>query len=410
MASYVITNVAIFDGASPELKTGEVRIDGNRITAVTQGGAHADRSCAELIDGHGQTLMPGLVEAHSHLTFPSSLDRIVTGGLPPPEQHQFVTIHNAQVLLDHGFTSCFSGGAARPNIEVALRDEIDAGWLPGPRIKAASFERGASGVRETYAPTVEQARQFATEMIALGVDSMKLLMDGRSPTDPSQWHLINYGPSELDVIAELAHQADVNLLGHAYMPESIKLAVRYDFHVIYHCNFADDEAIELIAAKKDRIFVAPCIGILMADAYERYPTRAECEATGAFKALEGQKRVIPALHKRGVRVLPGGDYGFPHNPHGRDARDLELFVTEFGFTPFEALRAATQYGGQLMRMGQELGLIRPGYLADLLVVEGDPLRHIQLLQDPQRLRLIMKDGKVHKNTLPALGQVRRIAA
>jgi imidazolonepropionase-like amidohydrolase len=166
----------------------------------------------------------------------------------------------------------------------------------------------------------------------------------------------------------------------------------------------------MIAAKKDRMFVAPCIGILMADAYDRYPTRAECEATGAFKALEGQRRVIPALHRRGVRVLPGGDYGFPHNPHGRDARDLELFVTEFGFTPFEAVRAATQYGGQLMRMGDELGLIKTGYLADLLIVEGNPLKDVRLLQDRNRLRLIMKDGKVHKNTLAAAGQARRIAA
>lgn len=404
----LLTNVLIFDGEGPGLFRGEVRLSGQRITAVARGHERLDRHDARVIDGQGMTLMPGMVEAHTHLTFPSAFDRIVRTSLPPAEQHQFIVLHNARVLLDHGFTSAFSGGATRPAIEVALRDEINAGWVPGPRIKASSFERGASGLRDTWSPTVEQARKFAEEMIALGVDSMKLLMDGRNPIDPSQWHLVNYSPSDLDVISELTRRADVNLTAHAYQPESIKLCVRYDFHVVYHCTFADQEAIDMLVAKKDRIFVAPCVGILMADAYERFPTREENERTGAFRALEGQRRVIPELHRRGVRVLPGGDYGFPHNPHGRNARDLELFVSEFGFTPAEALRAATQYGGQLMRMGHELGLIRPGYLADVLLVDGDPLQDIRILQDRERLRLIVKDDVVHKDTV-ALAQVRRKA-
>ena len=397
----LLTNVLIFDGEGPGLFRGEVRLSGQRIAAVARGAERLERRDANLVDGAGMTLMPGLVEAHTHLTFPSAVDRIVRTSLPPVEQHLFITTHNARVLLDHGFTSAFSAGATRPAIEVTLRDEIAGGWLPGPRLKASSFERGVSGQRETWTPNVEQARRFAEEMIALGVDSMKLVMDGRNPIDPSQWHLINYGPSELDVITGLARKADVNLTAHAYQPETIKLCARYDFHVIYHCTFADQEAIDLIVAKKERIFVAPCVGILMADAYERFPTRAESERTGAFRALDAQRRVIPQLHRRGVRVLPGGDYGFPHNPHGRDARDLELFVSEFGFTPAETLRAATQYGGQLMRMGHELGLIRPGYLADLLLVDGDPLADIRVLQDKERLRLIVKDGKVHKDTVAA---------
>ena len=110
MSGKVITNVLIFAGDGPSLVTGELRIDGERITAVTRGGVKADRSGTEVIDGRGMTLMPGLVEAHAHLTFPSAVDRIVKGGVPPPEQHQFIAIHNAKVLLDHGFTSAFSGG------------------------------------------------------------------------------------------------------------------------------------------------------------------------------------------------------------------------------------------------------------------------------------------------------------
>lgn len=112
--------------------------------------------------------------------------------------------------------------------------------------------------------------------------------------------------------------------------------------------------------------------------------------------LERQKKVAPELRKRGVRLLPGGDYGFPFNPNGRNARDLELFVRHLGYTPAEALTAATMLGGEIMDMGGELGLIKSGYLADLLLVAGDPTNNVAVLQDRENLRAIMKDGKFHK--------------
>jgi imidazolonepropionase-like amidohydrolase len=116
----------------------------------------------------------------------------------------------------------------------------------------------------------------------------------------------------------------------------------------------------------------------------------------ADERLGLERKLVPELKRRGVRVLIGGDYGFPFNPHGREARDLEHFVTIYGFTPAEALRAATMYGGQLMGRGDELGLVREGYLADLLLVDGDPTQNIAILQDKDRLTMIMKGGKLHK--------------
>jgi len=95
-------------------------------------------------------------------------------------------------------------------------------------------------------------------------------------------------------------------------------------------------------------------------------------------------------------VLPGGDYGFPFNPNGRNARDLEHFVDLFGYTPTQALVAATKLGGELMGMGHELGQVRPGYLADLLLIDGDPTRDVRLLQDRKRIAMIMKGGRLHK--------------
>jgi imidazolonepropionase-like amidohydrolase len=116
------------------------------------------------------------------------------------------------------------------------------------------------------------------------------------------------------------------------------------------------------------------------------------------------------MRERGIRALPGGDYGFAWNPIGTNARDLEHFVRLFDYPPAEVLRAATMYGGQLMGMGDELGLIKPGYLADLLMVDGDPVKDITLLQDRANLLMVMKDGEYYKEPLPRRMQYAQTAA
>jgi imidazolonepropionase-like amidohydrolase len=105
---------------------------------------------------------------------------------------------------------------------------------------------------------------------------------------------------------------------------------------------------------------------------------------------------LTAMHKRGIRVLPGGDYGFAFTPHTQNARDLEFFVKYLGFTPMEAIRSCTLYGGQIMMRGHELGLVKEGYLADLMLVDGDPLANLSILRDPKRILAVMKDGNFAK--------------
>ena len=124
--------------------------------------------------------------------------------------------------------------------------------------------------------------------------------------------------------------------------------------------------------------------------------RATAERMGARSGLELMQVLYPKMRSRGIRVLPGGDYGFPYNPIGKNARDFELFVKLFGYSPIETLVAATKHGGELMGMGDELGLIREGYLADLLLVKGDPTEDVTLLQNQDNLLAIMKDGAFWK--------------
>jgi imidazolonepropionase-like amidohydrolase len=159
----------------------------------------------------------------------------------------------------------------------------------------------------------------------------------------------------------------------------------------------------LFEERKHEAFTAPAVGLLWARTHEAQEFGIgpeEAENMGAPRGIELGQQVIPEMKKRGIRVLIGGDYGFPYNPHGRNARDLEHFVRLFGFSPTEALVAATKHGGELMDL--EVGLVRPGWLADLLLVEGDPTQDVRILQDKGNLAAIMKGGEFHKAPAPKL--------
>jgi len=403
----LFTNVAVFDGDGPESFPGEVLVEGNRIVAVAFGGEHIAAEGAAVVDGGGATLMPGLIEAHAHLGFGSSVDRVLRGPRTP-EQMLLVTAHTAKVMLDYGFTGAYSAGSHSAAAEVALRDDIDDGWLPGPRLRACSFEREAGSVMDgtrkyvSYdkrPPDIDGVRRFVNEMAAVGVDSVKLVLTGDNSIVPGTSLTDLYHDAEIRAAGQTAQDNDVWLNVHAHSANAIKMALRHGVRVIYHCTWPDEEALDLLEARKHDIFIAPTVGLNWTNIHAD-PNYAKRDNGAALKEQIGKfdhlRELLPVLHKRGIRLLPGGDYGFPTNPIGRNAKDIELFVTEFGFTPAEALTAATKLGGEIMGMADELGRIAPGYRADLLLIDGDPLRDVALLQDADRLLMIMKDGRYHR--------------
>jgi imidazolonepropionase-like amidohydrolase len=189
------------------------------------------------------------------------------------------------------------------------------------------------------------------------------------------------------------------LAAHARSSDSIRQCVRHGIEFIYHASFADNEALDLLEAHKEKHFVAPGLAWLINTARNAgdYGIKPGSPVTIAYeRELENAVETMKKMHRRGIRVLIGGDYGFAWTPMGTNAKDLEYFVDLLGFSPMEAIRAATVYGGQIMGIGNELGLIREGYLADLLLVDGDPASDVRVLQDKSRLIAIMKDGKFHK--------------
>jgi imidazolonepropionase-like amidohydrolase len=177
------------------------------------------------------------------------------------------------------------------------------------------------------------------------------------------------------------------------------MALRHGVEVINHANYADDRALDALEAARERVFVVPALGITynLAHAGGAWGVTAE-RSRGFGHELAVSIDTVGRLRKRGIRVLPGGDYGFAYTPHGTYARDLWLFVEHLGFTPMDTLVAATRHGGEIMGRPGELGVVKAGALADLLLVDGDPLTDIAILQNCDALRMIMKDGVVHKGS------------
>ncbi len=410
MQRTIFDHVKIFDGSGSPSFAGRVLVEGERIAQVAKRDEPLIGAAdATVIDCAGATLMPGLIEAHAHLTWPSSTERFEPRFMLPPEEMMLAAARNGRILLDQGFTSAFSAGALGERIEVVLRDEFKSGGLPGPRLKASTIERspeGADGIETgkklSRGRGPEAMRGFVRHCAEIGIDTVKLVLSGEDALLPGSSQHILYDEAEVDAACDEARLHGLKVAAHTQAAEAVKMALRCGVDVLYHCSYADEEALDMLEAQKDRIFVAPAIGVIVATLEASPPPHIDMRSMKemAKPVVENTQRLIPELHRRGVRVLPGGDYGFPFNPNGTNARDLQHFVDLYGYTPAEALSAATMLGGQIMGLGQELGLIRQGYLADLLVVEGDPTVDVRSLVDKRNLRMIMQRGLFHKAPQP----------
>ncbi|HKZ07483.1 MAG TPA: amidohydrolase family protein [Methylomirabilota bacterium] len=410
---YWLTNVRILDGSGREPFAGAVRVDGDRIAEVIRGGAPGAPAPADVtvVDGAGATLMPGLIECHAHLGL-ADMASLDLNRLPLEEQ-MLITVRNARTMLDCGYTSAFSAAAPKPRLDVVMRREIEAGREAGPRLLANGPEITVTGglgdtnvmhLPHDETPTFswvadgpDEIRRVCRLLAREGVDLLKLNLSGDLGTSsyPSQATPMTDG--EVAAAMEVARAAGLRVAAHCRSAASVLMALRHGVEMIYHANYADERALDALEAARDRVFVGPALGLTynLSQGAGQLGMTVE-RARGFEEELAATVEVMGKLRKRGVRVLPGGDYGFPFTPHGTYARDLWLFVKVLGMTPMETLIAATRLGGELMGRPGELGVIKAGALADLLLVDGDPLADIGLLQDRSALGMIMKGGVLHK--------------
>ena len=407
----LITNARILDGTGKAPFSGAVRVEVNRITEITPGATPPPARGASVIDAAGATLMPGLVESHAHLGFADMPSQELTR--LPPEEHMLLTVRNAKLMLDCGYTSAFSAAAPKPRLDVVLKREIEAGRVPGPRLLANGPEITVTGglgdtnmlhLPHHETPTFcwvadgpDDIRRVCRLLAREGVDLLKLNLSGDAGTSSYPSDQTPMSDGEVAAAMEVARAARLRVAAHCRSAESVLMALRHGVEVIYHANWADERALDALEAARERIFVGPALGITynLSQAAGQWGVTAE-RAAGFERELAVSVDVIGRMRKRGIRVLPGGDYGFPYTPHGTYARDLWIFVKILGYSPMETIVAATRLGGEIMGRPGELGVIQPGALADLLLVDGDPLADIAVLQDRDALRMIMKDGALHR--------------
>lgn len=409
MPKTLFTNVNILDCTGAPPYPGNVCVEGERIVAVERGTAVRPSDDAKAIDGRGTaTLMPGLIESHAHLSIDNTDDLAKIGRIPP-EETTLLAAANAKFYLECGITSCISAAAAKPRIDVVIRNAINSGQIPGPRLLAASpwltVTGGLGDLRTLHMPDVgsmaivldgpEAFRQKTRELIREGVDIIKLVISGDTFVPHAPSHATVMSEAEVAAAAEVVHAHGKRMSAHARSADAVKLCVKHGVKVIYHANFLDEEAVDLLEAHKDRLFVSPNLGFTATASYEgqAWFTEEQVVKLGFREELAAAAQGLKELKRRGVRILGGGDYGFGLTPHGQNARDLDHLVKYCGFTPMEAILSMTKFGGEAMDLPNDLGQIRPGYLADLLLIDGDPLADINVLLDRTRLLTVMKGGQ-----------------
>ncbi|MGF6958271.1 amidohydrolase family protein [Paraburkholderia youngii] len=413
MAKILFTNVNIFDGSGTDPFRGEVLVEDDRITRVSRAEESVSREGFQIIDGKGKFLMPGMTEAHTHFSWNDqpSLSAIQ---FMPPEEHILWCVRVAKRYLEMGWTSAIGAATAKPRLDVVTRNAINAGEFPGPRYLAGSQEITVQGglgdntlshlpFRElSFGEVVcgpEEMRKSTRMFLKYGVDHLKLNLSGEYiagiPAEASP-----FSEEEIAMCTAEAKRAGKRVAAHARSAESVKQCVRHGIELVYHASFADEEALDMLEANKDKHFVAPGIGWLVSTLYhaEQWGISTEVATKmGYARELEIAADTLQKMHKRGIRILPGGDYGFAWMPHGTNARDLEHFQMYIGMTPKEILLAATKLGGEIMMQPDSIGQIAPGFYADILLIDGNPLEDLKVMQDPTRILMVMKGGDIYKH-------------
>jgi imidazolonepropionase-like amidohydrolase len=386
-----------------EPRTEDVIVRDNRIVAVgddsVDGLERPPIETIEQIDATGLTVMPGLIDAHCHMTYGEANTEEEIDLYTTHELRTLIAAANAEKVLRAGVTSISQPGGSY-YIGVGLREGLKRKLISGPRIHTAGrYLTTSNGLTDWYPSSVgvpegsigtltntpdEMLREIRVQ-VKNGVDFVKL-------ADSPHGEYQAFRNDELKMVADLCHQLGKACTIHARGPKEVNAAVEAGFDWIMHGNVMTDEVIDKLAAS-DSILV-PTILLLANQVDWPELTGAPQKAVTAIrKMLEKTADSLHRAHAAGVKFAMGTDTGFAITPYGEwHAREIELLMTYAGLSAGEALAAATRGGARTVGLEGELGEIRPGYLADVITVEGDPTKNIRVLANKHNIRHVVKDG------------------
>ena len=406
MTDILIEGCDVIDGLNhdPQRRM-DVRVEGNRIADVRPTGEGWPTLADDIvrIDGAGKTVMPGLIDAHCHMTYGESLTQEEQDIFTSVEGRTLRAAWNVQKVLAAGVTGISQPGGSY-FIGVAVRDGINERRLKGPRMSAAGrYITTSNGLTDWYpddtgavegsigirCDTLDEMIAEVRRQVKNGVDLIKL-------ADSSFGEFKAFRDEELVAIADLAHQLRRRCTIHARGDAEVNAAARAGFDWIMHGNLMTRETVELLAEKQ--IPLVPTILLLeMWAVYGPGIGSPRPIVDGCRRMLERTGESLHMAHEAGVKFVIGTDTGFAMTPYGEwHAKELELLMKYAGMSELEAIAAGTSNAGIVLGLEGEVGIVAPGKLADLLVVDGDPSRDIAVLQDQQRIETIILDGEIVK--------------
>jgi imidazolonepropionase-like amidohydrolase len=378
---------------------GDVLVEGDRIAGVFRDEAPVDPAGAEVVDLRGATVLPGLCDAHTHISWP--LDFVfdhpqITA--MPDDEHALEVAGVVRTYLRAGYTLLVGAGSLKPRVDVLVHRALEKGLVDGPRMLPSGemiTQRGAIGagnLREVG--DAEEMRRAVGEQVELGVKTVKLMAsgDGIVPGHPSQQTYLD--DAMVAAAVDEAAKGGAFVTAHARGPGSVRMCVRNGVRIVHHATYLDDDAVTALTEARDDVWVCPGLHYLRAmveGRAEPYGISREAIAAALYpEELQAQLDGIRKLHSNGVRLVAGGDFGHQWTRHGTYAAELTAYVELADLTPAEALITATANAGPLV--GERLGRVEAGYLADLVVLDGDPTADVSLLLDRERIGAVVKGG------------------
>jgi imidazolonepropionase-like amidohydrolase len=411
----IIANGQLVDGTgrAPVKDAAVVIRDGRIVYAGPVAAAPLAPPDAERLDAKGGTIMPGLVEAHFHPTYFNVAALEDLDIKYPVEYVTLLAAANARLVLECGYTAARSGGSLF-NIDVWLKKAIENDLVPGPRFAASGREICGVGGLMDWNPDfrkigmeglvllingADEARAAVRKLVKDGVEWVKTYPTGDAAApDVNDHHTLCMTFEEMHAVVATAHNHNMKVTGHCRATEGIKNALRAGYDTLEHGTFIDDETLDMLLERNTP--VVPALQFEHASIV-RGPEigMGQRVIDGHKETLEGGAESARRILQAGGRLGMGGDYGFAWNPHGDYAKELSFFVNYVGFSPLETITCATKTGAEILGREKEIGTLEGGKLADVLMVDGDVLADIRILEDRSRFLAVMQGGVIKAGRL-----------